>query len=58
VNTMPPRVAATFPPDYALDPGVRDLLQLKTFEVLSIYPDVATSVIKLSVITSTGKVRG
>ena len=34
---MPPRVASTFPPDYALDAGVREQLQLKTFEVLSNY---------------------
>lgn len=38
---MPPRVAPTFPPDYALDPGVRDQLQLKTFEVLLTYLTVA-----------------
>jgi hypothetical protein len=39
---MPPRVAPTFPPDYALDAGVREQLQLKTFEVLSNYILVAS----------------
>lgn len=34
---MPPRVASTsFLPDYALDPAVRQQLQLKTFEVCQI----------------------
>lgn len=32
---MPPRVAPTLLPDYALDPAVREQLQLKTFEVRS-----------------------
>jgi hypothetical protein len=31
--TMPPRVPPTLLPDYALDPAVREQLQLKTFEV-------------------------
>ena len=34
---MPPRVVSTsFLPDYALDPAVRQQLQLKTFEVRQI----------------------
>jgi hypothetical protein len=34
---MPPRVVPSLLPDYALDPTVREQLQLKKFEVLLNY---------------------